>query len=127
VLRLDSGDGDAAQTRRFLLLHTERYAAALPLCEDAAHAYERAYALYRLQREQDARTALAEVGPDGERGVRHLEAQMVRVRLDARGGRRLIAASRHTDLGSTTPRSRRTRSSSTLPSPCVPPYPSTPS
>jgi len=84
VLRLDPKDPDARQTKLFLLLQTEQYNAALALIDSDEdpdhHAYERAYSLYRLQRESDARDVLEEMkkekGED-DRGIVHLEAQLV--------------------------------------------------
>ncbi|KAF4620259.1 hypothetical protein D9613_001069 [Agrocybe pediades] len=65
ILRLDPKDPDARQTKLFLLLQTEQYNAALTLIdsdeEPNHHAYERAYSLYRLQRESDARDVLEEI------------------------------------------------------------------
>ncbi|KZV76481.1 hypothetical protein PENSPDRAFT_661051 [Peniophora sp. CONT] len=82
LLALDPNDSDARQTKLFLLLQTDKYAQALDLLDHAPEgqdvAYERAYCLYRLQREEDADTALDELmaaRPD-DRGVQHLEAQL---------------------------------------------------
>ncbi|VDC05675.1 unnamed protein product [Peniophora sp. CBMAI 1063] len=82
LLALDPNDADARQTQLFLLLQTDKYAQALDLLDHAPEgqdvAYERAYCLYRLQREEDADTALDELmaaKPD-DRGVQHLEAQL---------------------------------------------------
>ncbi|KAF9222309.1 hypothetical protein BS17DRAFT_756002 [Gyrodon lividus] len=84
ILRLDPADKDALQTKLFLLLQTEQYDDALSLIADATsgegpdHTFEEAYAMYRLQREEDATTALAaikEIERD-YRGVLHLEAQL---------------------------------------------------
>jgi hypothetical protein len=56
------------------------YAEALSLldAEDSKETYERAYTLYRLQREDDARDILEKIkeGED-DRGTVHLEAQLV--------------------------------------------------
>jgi signal recognition particle subunit SRP72 len=88
VLRIAPGDKDATQTKLFLLLQTEKYVAALDMIEKEEgkeHAFERAYALYRLQREQQAREVLDELratDPD-DRGVIHLEAQLVRMSTSA--------------------------------------------
>lgn len=84
VLRLEPADVDARQTKLFLLLQTEQYSAALDLIEQDAnakdHAYERVYSLYRLQHESEARDILEvlkeEKGED-DRGIVHLEAQLV--------------------------------------------------
>jgi signal recognition particle subunit SRP72 len=81
VLRISPTDVDASQTKLFLLLQTERYADALVLASDQdKHAFERAYALYRLQREDEARPILdilKDSSGSQERGIHHLEAQMV--------------------------------------------------
>ncbi|KIL62467.1 hypothetical protein M378DRAFT_81199 [Amanita muscaria Koide BX008] len=82
VLGLDSRDADALQTKLFLLLQTEQYNPALELIdsqEDAAkYAFEKAYTLYRLQRESEASQKLEEfkVQKGTDRGIIHLEAQM---------------------------------------------------
>ncbi|KIJ63486.1 hypothetical protein HYDPIDRAFT_29293 [Hydnomerulius pinastri MD-312] len=84
ILRLDPADKDALQTKLFLLLQTEQYDSALSLIGDAIssensdHAFEKAYAMYRLQREEDATTALAKIKESqrDHRGVLHLEAQL---------------------------------------------------
>ncbi|PPQ80100.1 LOW QUALITY PROTEIN: hypothetical protein CVT25_001468 [Psilocybe cyanescens] len=91
ILRLDPKDADARQTKLFLLLQTEQYHAALSLIDsDDTHAYERAYSLYRLQRESDARAILEPIkGERGEndRGIVHLEAQLARNSLRKTGTR----------------------------------------
>lgn len=79
---------DARQTKLFLLLQTEQYNEALDLIDSdgdqSQHSYERGYSLYRLQHESDARNLLdaikQEKGED-DRGVVHLEAQLVSFRL----------------------------------------------
>ena len=78
VLRLDPTDQDARQTKIFLLLQTELYSEALSLISDH-DTFERAYTLYRLQREDDAREILEEMRENGEddRRIFHLEAQLV--------------------------------------------------
>ena len=82
VLRLEPNDVDARQTKLFLLLQTEQYLAALSWIGDDAsqHAFERAYSLYRLQREVDTSELLNQIRAAGkeDRGVLHLTAQMVR-------------------------------------------------
>ena len=92
VLRLDPKDADARQTKVFLLLQTEQYRAALSLIDSdddhAHHAYERAYLLYRLSRESEARDVLKSIKGDqnaeDSRGLVHLEAQLAcRSLLDA--------------------------------------------
>ncbi len=71
-----STDPDALQTKLFLLLQTERYGAALEL--PGCDGFEKAYALYRMQKGDEAREVLKEVTGDAERGATHLEAQLVR-------------------------------------------------
>jgi signal recognition particle subunit SRP72 len=88
VLRISPADADALQTKLFLLLQTERYAEALALASEGSedkYAYERAYTLYRLQREDEAKGIVEQLkNGEDERGVNHLEAQMVGVLLCAR-------------------------------------------
>jgi signal recognition particle subunit SRP72 len=90
VLRIDPKDEDALQAKLFLLLQTEHYSAALTILEGLggsdAHSYEKAYTLYRLQRESDAAELLPQLkvsdGSTGlSRGIAHLEAQIVSVTL----------------------------------------------
>jgi signal recognition particle subunit SRP72 len=84
ILRLDPKDADARQTKLFLLLQTEQYSAALSLIDSdddhARHAYERAYSLYRLSHESEARDVLKSIKADQNteesRGLVHLEAQL---------------------------------------------------
>ena len=84
VLRLDPKDADARQTKLFLLLQKEQYSAALSLIDsdddNAHHAYERAYSLYRLSHESEARDVLKSIKADQNtevgRGLVHLEAQL---------------------------------------------------
>ena len=83
VLRLEPKDTDALQTKLFLLSQTEQYNGALEMIDSGedkdVYAFEKAYTLYRLQCEQEAGQILEEIktrrGPD--RGITHLEAQMV--------------------------------------------------
>jgi signal recognition particle subunit SRP72 len=82
---LEPEDPDASQTKLFLLLQTEQYDAALALIdhdgENPSHPFETAYSLYRLQRESEARDIVKSIKDDGDvdnRGVIHLEAQLVR-------------------------------------------------
>ncbi|KAH8088957.1 hypothetical protein BXZ70DRAFT_954983 [Cristinia sonorae] len=80
ILLLDPADQDALQTKLYLLLQTEQYAAALALIEDnGENNFERMYSLYRLQREEEVESALAELKETSneiDRGVIHLEAQL---------------------------------------------------
>jgi signal recognition particle subunit SRP72 len=91
VLRLQPTDADALQTKLSLLLHNEQYLAALALSETLLEGEEhasfqvlfgKAYALYRLTREQEAADVVKIIKPEGgheERGVLHMEAQIVSV------------------------------------------------
>ncbi|KAI0827614.1 hypothetical protein BC628DRAFT_1317896 [Trametes gibbosa] len=84
ILRLEPRDPDALQTKLFLLLQTDQYATALALIdtvavEDKNHAFEKAYSLYRLHREEEATgvvDALKTEEQDDDRGLVHLEAQL---------------------------------------------------
>ncbi|TFK45135.1 hypothetical protein BDQ12DRAFT_695377 [Crucibulum laeve] len=85
ILRLSPGDADALQTKLFLLLQTEQYTPALALIDEietsnkGEHAFERAYSLYRMQHEDEAREVLKELkegNGEEDRGVVHLEAQL---------------------------------------------------
>ncbi|KAI8978171.1 hypothetical protein BD414DRAFT_494772 [Trametes punicea] len=84
ILRLDPHDPDALQTKLFLLLQTEQYAAALAMIEGQGgegdeHAFEKAYSLYRLHREDEAASVLDRLKAreqTDDRGVLHLEAQL---------------------------------------------------
>lgn len=85
VLRIEPKDEDALQTKLFLLLQTEQYSVALALIDgDDAYAFEKAYSLYRTNQEVEAREALETTkkskGED-DRGVIHLEAQLVRIQV----------------------------------------------
>ncbi|KAJ7484204.1 hypothetical protein FB451DRAFT_1231780 [Mycena latifolia] len=84
ILKLSPADPDALQTKLFLLLTTDRAAPAIALIESLSegaeglrYTFERAYALYCMQKKDEARAALAQdaEGVD-ERGVQHLEAQL---------------------------------------------------
>lgn len=79
VLALDPSDSDALQTKLFLLLKTNRYQEALGITEEKPDSFrfERAYALYRLQREQEAQELLRDADAD-DRAVLFLQAQVVR-------------------------------------------------
>ncbi|RDB20581.1 hypothetical protein Hypma_012197 [Hypsizygus marmoreus] len=84
ILRVEPNDADAAQTKLFLLLQTEQYDAALSMVEASGkaseRAFERAYSLYRLKNEQEARKLVDSIkedrGSDIDRGVLILEAQL---------------------------------------------------
>ncbi|KAI6100615.1 hypothetical protein F5141DRAFT_1190338 [Pisolithus sp. B1] len=81
ILRLDHTDADALQTKLFLFLQTEQYEAALSLIGDNTsdhRAFEKAYALYRFHKEEEASSVLQELKQTrkGQRGVLHLDAQL---------------------------------------------------
>ncbi|TFK50782.1 hypothetical protein OE88DRAFT_1645077 [Heliocybe sulcata] len=83
ILKLVPDDTDAIQTKLFLLLQTEKYDAALALI-DANNAtndrsFEKAYSLYRLERETEAAELLNGIKSKDDadqRGALHLEAQL---------------------------------------------------
>ena len=86
---MDPSDKDALQAKLFLLLQTEQYEIALALLEtlnvEGARNFEKAYALYRLHRENEAvdvldRLKKSNMSEASGRGVQHLEAQLVRTR-----------------------------------------------
>ncbi|KZT27094.1 hypothetical protein NEOLEDRAFT_1061541 [Neolentinus lepideus HHB14362 ss-1] len=83
ILKLAPDDSDAIQTKLFLLLQTEKYDAALVLIDsnnaNGDRAFEKAYSLYRLEREPEAAELLSEIKNKGavdQRGALHLEAQL---------------------------------------------------
>ncbi|KAG8820161.1 hypothetical protein FRC17_010240 [Serendipita sp. 399] len=75
LLALDPEDADAIQTHLYLLVKTSRYQEALKVTDNNPQQFkfERAYALYRLQREQEAADLLAD---EEERSVILLKAQI---------------------------------------------------
>ncbi|KAH7097366.1 hypothetical protein BKA62DRAFT_447926 [Auriculariales sp. MPI-PUGE-AT-0066] len=81
ILVLTPEDADVLQTKLFLLLQTEQYAGALDL-STGGREYERAYALYRLNRETEAREVISGLEKDTKlddeaaRGVDILAAQL---------------------------------------------------
>lgn len=79
VLALDPTDEDALKTKLFLLLKTNRYNEALKMTEQGGGGdqfiFERAYALYKLQREKEAQDLLHN---SDDRAVLFLQAQIVR-------------------------------------------------
>jgi len=89
VLRLNTNDEDAFETKLALLLQTDQYGAALELSETLfadkqrvtfPNLFGKAYALYRLNREPEAADIVQSIAPEGiheERGVLHMEAQIV--------------------------------------------------
>lgn len=78
MLALDPNDLDAKHTKLSLLLRTSQYDEALKLTDDSTKEweFERAYALYRLQKESEARSLL-EQSLNEDRGVQLLRAQIV--------------------------------------------------
>ncbi|KZT03999.1 uncharacterized protein LAESUDRAFT_658784 [Laetiporus sulphureus 93-53] len=90
ILRIDSRDPDALQTKLFLLLQTDQYAPALALVDSLregqtdkgnAFDYEKAYSLYRLHREDEATEIVGALkrqrkAEDESRSALHLEAQL---------------------------------------------------
>ncbi|OBZ65817.1 hypothetical protein A0H81_14126 [Grifola frondosa] len=83
ILHLNPHDQDALQTKLFLLLQTDQYSAALSMISGdgtfSEYAFEKAYSLYRLHHESEAREVLNVIkkkkGED-DRGVLHLDAQL---------------------------------------------------
>jgi signal recognition particle subunit SRP72 len=80
VLVLDPEDADALQTHLFLLLKTSKYQEALKITDRKPEMFrfERAYALYRMQREKDAEELLKDA-KDEDRAAVFLRAQIVRL------------------------------------------------
>ncbi|KDQ56463.1 hypothetical protein JAAARDRAFT_312486 [Jaapia argillacea MUCL 33604] len=79
ILRLEPNDSDAIQTKLFLLLQTDQYDAALSLAgSQDGYAFEKAYSLYRLERESEADEIVSGIKQrdEDDRGVLHLEAQL---------------------------------------------------
>jgi signal recognition particle subunit SRP72 len=78
VLALDPEDADALQAQLFLLLKTSKYQEALKITDGKPEMFrfERAYALYRMQRERDAEELLKDAD-DEDRAVIFLKAQIV--------------------------------------------------
>ncbi len=81
VLKIEPKDQDATQAKLFLLLQTDQYSAALDLIGDQEdQVFEKVYSLYRVHREEEVADVLKvikqEKGED-DRGVTHLEAQLV--------------------------------------------------
>ena len=83
-MKIEPEDKDALQTKVFLLLQTEQYSAALSLTDgNETYVFEKTYSLYRTNQEVEAREALEATKRnmgDDDRGVLHLEAQLVRDR-----------------------------------------------
>ena len=90
VLRINASDEDTVHAKIFLLLQTEQYETALAVLDslntNGAREFEKAYALYRLHRESEATKVLAQLKLNNsseavDRGINHLEAQLVCTRL----------------------------------------------
>lgn len=88
---MDATDEDALRAKLFLLLQAEQYDTALGVLQalgtEQSHEFEKAYALYRLRKEPEAKEVLSHMKgsrPAGvnDRGIQHLEAQLVRSFLD---------------------------------------------
>jgi len=86
VLALDRNDQDAWQTKLWLLFKTNAYAQALDVTQSRPNEFyfERAYALYRLQRETEAADVLAALG-ESHRAAALLQAQIVSCNLNSLG------------------------------------------
>ena len=83
VLRLSPGDSDATKTKVYLFLQTEQNAQALGLIDDYPNLFqpfERAYALYRLGRLEEASEAVEGGTPD-DTSILHLQAQILSPKL----------------------------------------------
>lgn len=90
VLRLAPDDVDVIQTKLFLLLQTDQYARAFEIVESMSSGagsskssteLEKAYLLYRLHKENEARAIVDQVKEKegtANGGCAHLEAQIVR-------------------------------------------------
>jgi signal recognition particle subunit SRP72 len=85
VLRIYPDDIDALSTKLFLLLQIDQYQSALTVIDGSKNkselAFENAYALYRSHESVSAHEAtksLKEKNPE-DRGLAHLEAQLVRL------------------------------------------------
>lgn len=76
MLALDPEDADALQAQLFLLLKTSKYQEALKVTDGRPEMFrfERAYALYRVQREKEAEELLKD---ERDRAVAFLKAQIV--------------------------------------------------
>ncbi|KAH7334688.1 hypothetical protein B0J17DRAFT_720234 [Rhizoctonia solani] len=84
ILRLTPGDIDVVQTKLFLLLQTDQYARALEIVENLSSGsnskeLEKAYLLYRLHKEKEAKAIVDQVNGSGasDGGFAHLEAQIL--------------------------------------------------
>jgi signal recognition particle subunit SRP72 len=86
VIALDPDDKDALQTKLWLLFKTNAYPQALDVAQSrpGEFHFERAYALYRLQRETEAADVLAGLG-EAYRAAALLQAQIVSCSLNSLG------------------------------------------
>ncbi|KAL1747156.1 hypothetical protein HDZ31DRAFT_9994, partial [Schizophyllum fasciatum] len=82
VLALDPADADALQAKIYAMMEADQHAPALAVLgggdapESTPHAYERAYCLYKLQREADATRVLDALRDQDDRAVLVLRAQI---------------------------------------------------
>lgn len=93
---MNANDIDALNAKLFLLLQTDQYGAALSsvdtMSDPEQRNFEKAYALYRLHREEEASEYVSrlkgslKVEDEKRRGITHLEAQLVRWLLRPREG-----------------------------------------
>lgn len=88
VLALDPDDQDALQTKVWLLFKTNAYTQALDVTQSRPNEFhfERAYALYRLQRETEAAEVLTRLGDglgESHRAAALLQAQIVSCGLNS--------------------------------------------
>ncbi|TRM57407.1 hypothetical protein BD626DRAFT_412163 [Schizophyllum amplum] len=75
ILKLDPSDADALQAKIYAMMEADQHAVALNVL-GPQHQYERAYSLYKLQREAEARDILDTITPADERSVIVLRAQI---------------------------------------------------
>ncbi|KAI4519300.1 hypothetical protein K525DRAFT_241411 [Schizophyllum commune Loenen D] len=75
ILKLDPNDADALQAKIYAMMEADQHAGALDIL-GPQHQYERAYSLYKLQREAEARDILDTITPQDDRSVLVLRAQI---------------------------------------------------
>ncbi|KAL1759015.1 hypothetical protein FB107DRAFT_258043, partial [Schizophyllum commune] len=75
ILKLDPNDADALQAKIYAMMEADQHAGALDIL-GPQHQYERAYSLYKLQREGEARKILDTITPQDDRSVLVLRAQI---------------------------------------------------
>ncbi|KAI5886486.1 uncharacterized protein SCHCODRAFT_02641877 [Schizophyllum commune H4-8] len=75
ILKLDPNDADALQAKIYAMMEADQHAGALDIL-GSQHQYERAYSLYKLQREAEAREILDTITPQDDRSVLVLRAQI---------------------------------------------------